>query len=417
VCATVEPTPAESPTIGPVTSDVPPVRPGRLIPVLVAQLAFGLLAMTICLPSMLDWPRVFGASQATVQLTFSAYVLTYGAMQLVYGPLSDRWGRRPVLMLGLSLALAGSLAAALAPNLWLLIAGRLLQGAGTAAGMVVGRALVQDHFTGPERTRVMAFVGMTMGLVPPSATLVGGQLHVRLGWQANFVVLALIAAALLVAAWRILPAGKPGSAQQSRGLRELAGGYWRLLKEPRFGWYALLLASTTATFYSFLAGAPLVLAGYGVPPDRLGWYIMTPPIAYIVGNAWTTRLVRTRSDIRIIGMGVTVTMSGLLLLLAVGLLLPGSPLGLALPLLLLGVGHGLLVPPTLAGTVGLVPALAGTAAAVAGVTQQAGGAFGGYLVGLVPHEGQVNLALIMIGCTLAGVAAWAALAKGPVQPR
>ncbi|MFT5933443.1 MAG: DHA1 family bicyclomycin/chloramphenicol resistance-like MFS transporter, partial [Hydrogenophaga sp.] len=154
-----------------------------LIANLLSQLAFGLLAMTICLPSMQEWSAIFSSSQAAVQLTFSGFVVAYGLLQLVYGPLSDRWGRKRVLLLGLAVACAGSVMAALAPDLNTLIAARVLQGAGCAAGMVVGRALVQDLFQGPQRTRVMAYVGMAMGLVPPVATVLGGQMHVVLGWR------------------------------------------------------------------------------------------------------------------------------------------------------------------------------------------------------------------------------------------
>jgi DHA1 family bicyclomycin/chloramphenicol resistance-like MFS transporter len=174
-----------------------PAHHGWLIANLVMQLAFGLLAMTICLPSMQEWPAQFGASQAAVQLTFSAYVATYGAMQLVYGSLSDRIGRKPVLMAGLLLATAGSVAGALSQDLAMLTAARALQGAGCAAGMVIARAMVQDLFTGPERTRVMALIGMSMGVCPPLATVLGGQMHVRLGWQANFVAVAAMGAVLL----------------------------------------------------------------------------------------------------------------------------------------------------------------------------------------------------------------------------
>jgi DHA1 family bicyclomycin/chloramphenicol resistance-like MFS transporter len=378
-----------------------------LVANLVAQLAFGLLSMTICLPSMQDWPALFNASQATVQLTFSGYVALYGGLQLVYGPLSDRVGRKPVLMIGLVLSGLGALLAALAPSLALLIAARVLQGAGNAAGMVMGRALVQDHFEGGERTRIMAWVGMTMGLVPPTATLLGGQLHVRLGWQANFVLLAVLAVVLFIAAWRGLPHTRPAQrAREDRAwLRELISGYAQLARQPSFTWYVLLLAATTATFYTFLGGAPIVLARYGVTPDRLGWYIMTPPIAYIVGNAITVRLIRKHSDYFVMVTGQVVTLASLLVVLALGFFGPQHPLALSLPLVLLGIGHGLLVPPSLSGTVGLVPALAGSAAAVAGVMQQLGGAIGGYSVGLVSHEGQVNLAGLMLFWSACGLAA------------
>lgn len=382
-----------------------PARHPWLAANLVAQLAFGLLAMTICLPSMQDWPAQFGASQAAVQLTFSGFVAAYGGLQLVYGAVSDRIGRKPLLLLGLVLAALGSLAAALATNLTALTLARVLQGAGCAAGMVIGRAMVQDLFTGPERTRMMAFIGMTMGVCPPLATLIGGQLHVRFGWQANFVLMTVLALLLLAAAWRGLPAPQPVEARPAGGLRDLLAGYGRLLRERRFLLYVAILACTTATFYTFLGGAPIVLKSYGVTPERVGWYIMCIPIAYIFGNLWTSRLIRRASDRRIMAMGQVLAMVGLLGVLLVGLLGAGSPLGLAIPLLLLGVGHGLLAPPTLAGTVGLMPALAGSAAAIGGLLQQLSGAFGAFAVGVVPHEGQVNLGWAMLAWALCGAAA------------
>lgn len=392
-----------------VSAAAAPARTSRWVTAnLIAQLAFGLLAMTIPLPSMQDWRDQFGASQAAVQLTLSGFIASYGGLQLVWGPWSDRVGRKPLMLVGLVLAIAGSLLAALAPTLGLLTLARVLQGAGCAAGMVIARAMVQDLFTGSERTRVMAFVGMTMGVCPPLATLVGGQLHVRFGWQANFVVMAVLGTLLLAWAWRGLPAGQ-ATVRSGGGARELLAGYGRLLREPAFLLYVSLLACTTATFYTFLGGAPIVLRGYGVAPEHIGWYIMCIPVAYIFGNLWTSRLVHRRSDRRIMAMGQVFTLGGLLLVLALGLAGATTPLALALPLALLGVGHGLLAPPTLAGTVGLIPALAGSAAAVGGLLQQMSGAFGAFVVGLVEHQGQVNLGMLMLAWGVAGLAAQLAL--------
>ncbi len=382
----------------------PPERPPSAWTtfVIVAQIAFGMLAMTLCLPSMMDWPRLLGASQGSVQLTFSAFVAAYGGMQIVWGAWSDRIGRKPVLMLGLAIALVGALLAMVATTLPMLTFARLLQGAGSAAGMVAGRALVQDLFGPGERTRVMAWVGMTMGMCPPAATLLGGQLHVRWGWQSNFALMAALAAALLLAAWRSRPAPAPKGRRPSGagdGWAALAGAYLRLVRTPGFLAFASISALTTATFYSFLGGAPLVLAGYGVTPERVGWYIAAPPMAYIVGNLLTVRLVRVMTDQRLMWLGQALTLVALLIALTLAVFGPRSPFALALPLLLLGLGHGLLVPPTLSGTVALVPALAGTAAAAAGLLQQIGGALASFLVGLPSHEGAVNLLLLMLAWT------------------
>ena len=399
----------------------PPSHPrGLLVANLLAQLAFGLLAMMISIPSMQEWPAIFGASQAAVQLTFSGYIVAYGGAQLVWGPLSDRLGRKPTLMIGLALAGVASVLAALAPDLPTLTAARVLQGVGTAASMVVGRALVQDLFQGPERTRVMAWVGMAMGLCPPAATILGGQIHVQLGWRANFVLVAALAAALLLAAWRGLPdraaAPSPGM-PRPHWLRSMLQSYARLAREPAFLLYVAILALSTGAFYAFLGGAPIVLGHHGVGPAGIGYYIMCIPLSYIAGNYLTTRLVRGHGERRMMLAGQGLSLAGLLLMLGLALAGVDRPLALALPLMLLGLGHGFLMPPTLAGTVSLLPALAGSAAAVAGVMQQLLGAAGGYSVGLFEHHGAATLAWLMLGFTVCAALAQALLHLRWHQPR
>ncbi|WP_299514595.1 Bcr/CflA family efflux MFS transporter [uncultured Limnohabitans sp.] len=376
-----------------------------LIANVLAQISFGLLAMTLCLPSMQEWGAIFSTHQADVQLTFSGYVVAYGALQLVYGPLSDRHGRKPILMLGLVVAGLASVMAALATDIATLTAARVLQGAGSAASMVVSRSMVQDLFTGPQRTRVMAYIGMALGMCPPLATLIGGQIHVRFGWQTNFVLLAVLAVLLLVAAWWGLPRVAPPAPAAGHWLRGMLSAYARLLREPRFVLYVVILAVTTATFYAFLAGAPIVLKGYGIGPDGIGWFIMAVPVSYILGNFMTSRLIQRVGESRVMAWGQALAVGGLVVMLALGLGGVQTALAVALPLLLLGLGHGFINPPALAGTVGVLPALAGSAAAVAGLMQQLTGATGGYLVGLVPHHGAVNLGWMMLGFSLVGAAA------------
>ncbi len=371
-----------------------------LIANLLAQISFGLLAMTLCLPSMQEWGAIFDTNQAHVQLTFSGYVVAYGALQLVYGPLSDRHGRKPMLMLGLVVAGLASVMAALANDITTLTMARVLQGAGSAASMVVSRSMVQDLFTGAQRTRVMAYIGMALGMCPPLATLMGGQIHVRWGWQLNFVLLAVLALLLLLATWFGLPRVAKPPRGESHWLSAMLSAYARLVQEPRFLLYVAILAATTATFYVFLGGAPIVLKGYGVGPDGIGWFIMAVPLSYILGNFMTSRLIQRMGETRVMVWGQALTLTGLVVMLGLGLAGVQTALAVALPLLLLGLGHGLLNPPALAGTVSVLPALAGSAAAVAGLMQQLTGAIGGYLVGLVPHESAVNLGWMMLGFAL-----------------
>ena len=395
------------------TSVTPRVRPA-LIANILGQLAFGLALMTICLPSMQEWGRLFDTDQSGVQLTFSGYVAAYGILQLLYGPLSDRYGRRPVLLLGISLALGGSILGAIAPNLTVLTLARVIQGAGGAAGMVVGRSLIHDWFVGPDRTRMMAYVGMAMGVCPPSATILGGYLHVQLGWQANFVLMAVLSALLLLAAWWGLPAGRPhghGSDASSAatptettatatstspsGWQRMIASYRQLLRNRSFLMYMVILSCTTSAFYTMLGGAPIVLKSYGVGPDGVGFYIMFGPLSYIVGNFLTSHLVLRLGERRVMMWGQGITFSSVVFMVGLSVLGWKAPLAFALPLILLGFGHGLLVPPALTGSIGLMPALAGSAAGAIGLMQQWVGAIGGYSVGWVSHHDATNLGLLM----------------------
>jgi len=374
-----------------------------LVANLIAQLAFGLLAMTLCLPSMQEWGDIFHASQSAVQLTFSLYVLAYGGFQLIYGPMSDRYGRKPILLIGLVTLFVGATIAAFANSLETLLLGRFIQGAGGAAGMVVGRSMVQDLFHGPERTKVMAYVGMSLGCVPPLASITGGQIHVHLGWHANFYLLMLLAILLTCWAWRALPAPQPVANDPLIEVITFWGAYKRLLQSPIFIRYLIILAVTTATFYTFLGGAPLVLKSYGVGPEGVGFYIMTIPLSYFVGNYITSRFIHRLGERIISQWGQVFTLSGIAIMLGLALAGVHTPLAFSLPLIFLGLGHGLLVPPTLAGTVAVIPALAGSAAGFAGVVQQITGGVGGYLIGFLSNDNAVNLGSMMMGFALCGL--------------
>lgn len=381
------------------------IAPGLII-ALFGQMAFGLIAMTLSLPSLQEWPTIFQASQSRVQLTFSAYAATFGLVQLVYGPLSDRYGRKPLLLLGLAIASAGSALAMMAPTLDVLIAARVLQGLGTGAGMAVGRAVVQDLFSGTQRTRMMAFVGMTMGLCPPTASLVGGYLHTHLGWRSNFVLTLVLGLVLLFAVWRHLPsAARAASAHDRPWWADLPSAYRRLLKDHTFMLYAVMLATGTAVAHTYFAGAPIVLRQYGVGPEMLGWYIMAVPIPYMIGNALTSRLIHRWGDWRLMVTGHLMNGLGVALVLAFSLAGLHKPLALALPMMLVGVGHGLMIPPMLSRAVGLIASLAGTAAAFSGALQQASGALGAYMVGMAPDAGALPLGLTMAAPSACGLLA------------
>lgn len=363
---------------------------------LLCAIGFGLVAMTICIPSMPQWSDEFAATQAQVQFTFSSFLIAFGVAQIIYGPLSDRYGRRRLLILGFALAAVGSVAAALATNLSLLTIARFIQGTGSAAGMVLGRAMVQDYFSGADRSRVMAYVGMAMGLCAPVATVIGGQLHVLFGWRANFILIAFVAVASIVATLCILPSDRPSSNSTNNWLRDIVDAYSELGRIPIYLVYVAILSLSTGTFYLYLAGAPSVLENFGVGPAEVGFFIMFVPLSYIAGSFLTSRIIKRFSDAQLMLMGHCVSLTGISIVLALALLDVRSPFAVATPLILLGIGQGLLMPSALSGTVSVLPVLAGAAAGAAGLVQQLCGAFAGYTVGLFDHRGADKLALLML---------------------
>jgi MFS transporter, DHA1 family, multidrug resistance protein len=282
--------------------------------------------------------------------------------------------------------------------------------------MVICRAAVQDLFEGAERTRMMAFVGMAMGLCPPLATVVGGYLHVHAGWQANFMLMAFLALLLVGLGWKFMPeTSGVRPAPQSHWLRAMGQAYVRLAQERTFVLNVVILAASSAAFYAYLGAAPAVLGAYGVGPQHVGFFIMMTPLCYIVGNYMSTHLVRCRGEQWMRRSGLIFALTGIALTVLLALADIRSPLAFSGPLTLLGIGHGLLMPPTLAATVGVIPALAGAAAGASGVAQQVVGALGGYSVGWVSLDTPVPMALLML--LYSSLAAWAHWALYRQPPR
>lgn len=379
------------------------VAPGfATVLVLVGNVGLGILAMTISLPSMPAWETVFGASQSAVQATYGAYLASFALVQLLCGPLSDRLGRRPVLLAGLTVFIAASLLCAVAPGIEVLILGRALQGAGACAGAVVGRALVQDVCLGADRTRVLAYTGIAIGVAAPVGAVAGGHLFLLAGWQSAFLVAAALGVGLLVASLRLVPR-QPR--RQAASALSTFSGYLRLVRSLGFLSYVITIAGCTATFYAYLGGAPAVLGPLGVGVETVGWYIFFCSGAFILGNFATSRLAWRTPDRRLFLTGQAVCLLGTGTMLALALAGNRSALLFAMPMLVVGFGHGLIQPPALRGATEVSAGDVGAAAAVGGAVQQAGGAAAGYALTLVSTLDQVSLAAIMVAAALASFAA------------
>jgi DHA1 family bicyclomycin/chloramphenicol resistance-like MFS transporter len=356
-----------------------PDRPSYAI--LVAISAVGPLALNIFMPSLPGLQREFGVSYGVVQLTLTLYLIGMAVCQLVYGPISDRTGRRPMLLLGLALFVVASVLAALAPSIHVLIAARLLQAVGGAAGVVLARAMVRDVFDRETSASVISYITMAFVVAPMVAPALGGYIDAHGGWRMGFWLLAVLGALVLAAAWRFLPETHVNRALPGAGFGLVAGAA-RLFALPRFRGYTLVLAFTSSVFFAFLGGAPHVMMDVlGRTPVEYGLWFVTVSAGYMAGNFVSGRYTRAVGLDRMIMAGCVITLAGGLLCFAAAVTGLLSPATLFLPMSLAAIGNGLTIPNGTAGAISVDQRLTGAAAGWSGFSQMACGAAASQLTG------------------------------------
>ncbi|HYG87365.1 MAG TPA: multidrug effflux MFS transporter [Azospirillum sp.] len=386
---------------------MPVQQPKPSVILLVAATATGPLALNIFVPSMPGLPAVFGTGHATVQLTLSLYLIGVALGQLLYGPLSDRYGRRPVLLAGLGLYVAASLACALAPSIGLLILGRVAQAVGGCAGMVIARAIVRDAWDREEAMRVLALVIAGMAVAPMVAPAIGGFLDEWFGWRASFLLLAAFGGLVWLAGIRRLPETHRDHTPLP-GPAALWAAYRALFGRRLFLGYALVVGWMTAGFFVFLAAAAYIMsATLHRPPSEYGLLFVLLSLGYMAGNATVSRLVgRIRLEALALA-GLALSIAGPVIL--AGFLAAGqfSSLTLFLPTVLLCFGNGLTIPVTMSIAVGVDLRLAGTASGLLGFVQMGLGAAASSAVGVFEPGDPAVMTAGMLLTNLLALASWA----------
>lgn len=366
-------------------------RPGGLGALAFATLvlcsAFGEVSTGLLVPALPMLGEVFRANPATVQLAIVAFAVAFAVGQLVFGPLSDRSGRRGALLIGAALALAGSLAAGLAGDLWMVVAARSIQGLGAAAGYVVARAIVRDVYGAEGAAGAMALLFALMSAGFLLAPLAGGLLHDFGGWRAGFAAAAIAATVWFVSAFLIMPettATRPRP--QTKAVHRV---YLGLFRHRGFIVHMTLHAIGYAGLYCFVAGAPfLLIEGRGLAPSGYGALAALAMSGFLAG-AMTARIAIPRW-----GRTRTISVSLAIMLAAPAGLLGAGAFGLdstpAITALQLAVwfGGGLLAPNTAAGVMMAHPNAAGAAAAALGFVQMLAAAAAALIQGLI-YDGTV----------------------------
>lgn len=351
-----------------------PSPAGASLPLLVGVTMTGTLAMHIFVPALPNAASDLNATPFQAQLTITLFLVGLAGGQLLYGPLSDRFGRRPTIMASLAIYLVGFLLAIPAQSIAFLIVARLLQSLGACGSLVIGRAMVRDVSSGEDATRQLAVLTMAMSMTPALAPAVGGFINAWFGWRAIFAVLALLVGALLLVVVLTLPETNRNPVALP-GIRAVASGYGRLLRSAKFRNYTIAGSCGGTSLYAFLAVAPFLLIDVlHRSSEEVGLYCLLVTLGLLVG-AGIARQTAGRLDIRKAArLGNAVCLVSALALLAIDLSGQLSVPGLLLPLFVYAVGVGVLGPNTVAGLMNVHPEAAGSASSLYGFCAMSFGA-------------------------------------------
>lgn len=385
---------------------------------LTAVVAFGPASTDLYLPSLPAMVRHFRTDVSQVQLTLSVFVAGFAVCQLLYGPLSDRFGRRPVLLAGIVTYIVASTLCVFAPTIEWLMAGRFLQALGACSGPVLGRAVVRDVYPREQAARFLSYQASAMALMPAVAPIIGGWVSVWFGWHANFVLMALFGLALLPAVALML--AETNQHRDPHALRpyRIFRNYGRVLGDRRFLGPSLTMAFSFCGLFSFLSASSFVLIDVlGVEATRFGFAFACVVIGYITGTFISGRLGRRLGAERLVRAGVWLGVASAAVLAALAWGGIETVVAVVAPMSVYFMACGLVLPNSTAAGIAPFPTMAGSASAMIGFVQMSTGAVAGWAVGKLHDGTTVPMASVVLAMAVLALAArWVSPAKASALP-
>lgn len=366
----------------------------QLIVLMAGLVAVSASATNIYVPTLPAITDEFGATTATAQLTLTAYFAGIAVTQLIYGPLSDRFGRRPILFVGLALFIAASGACALAPSIEFLIGARFFQAAGACAAPVISRAVLRDVFDSKGTAQAMAGVTMGTAIAPAAAPVIGAYIYLWASWRFSFAVVAVFAALILVISLRRLPETLPRGEGREPHATGLLSGYVRLMKSPYFVIYSFTSAFIFCALFSFVADAPYIMINVlHQTAQAYAWYGLITVVGFAGGAFAAGRLTSRLGIDRTIALGLCITLAGGILFPVLSLTVALSIASLIVPMFIVVFGMGLVFPNATAGAISIYPEVAGSASALLGFFQMVGAGLAVVLVSVITDGTHIPMTL------------------------
>jgi MFS transporter, DHA1 family, multidrug resistance protein len=378
----------------------PGQQPRAFLLLLVVLGMLGPLTLNILVPSLPTLPKALDTTRENAQLTFSLYLFGMALSQLVLGPLADRFGRRPVLLIALVSYVASSLVACVAPGIGVLVAARAVQSFGATAGLTLGRTMIRDRYDRNASASMIGYVTMAMVIAPMISPLLGASIDQHFGWRAIMAFCALLGGGSFALALTNLPETRPATLIAAT-TREVLGRTLELTVNARYMAYWGSSAFCSALFFVFLGTAPhLMIEVLGTSKIEYGFWFMSLSFGYMAGNFVSGRGVMRLGIDRLIAWGNIAGLVGAVAILVPALLGILHPLALFMPAMIVSFGNGLVLPNAIAGGLGVNPAAAGAGSGLMGFGQIGVGAVLSFFAAKYTHDTALVLAGTMMLCAL-----------------
>ena len=391
-------------------------RSWRLAGLLAALAMLGPFSIDMYLPAFAAIGTTFGASSIAVQQTLSTYLFAFAFMMLWHGALSDAWGRRPIVIASLAIYALASLGCAISGNIESLWLFRALQGLSAGAGLVLGRAIIRDRFSGAEAQRLMSQITLIFGIAPALAPVIGGAVLNLLGWRAIFWLITAFTLAVLGWATRSLPETLPPPSRQPLHPRHLWNSYRSVLLRRDFLLLAAIPTLNFAAYFIYIASAPTFLAKIGVTTWGFAWLFVPMITGIMAGAAISGRSAGRLSPLQTIGIGYAFMFAGGIVNALTAVFVPPGVPWHVLPLMVFTLGSSLVMPSLTLILLDLFPAMRGMASSLQGFAQFAFSGFNAGTIAPLLAGSLTTLAAGMLCFTCASYALWLLYLRGPVRP-
>jgi len=415
-----QPSPASAPDVAALHATEPAARTLRRTGLLVTLILGGLtatppLAMDMYLPSLPEVTKSLHAPAATVQLTLTACLAGMALGQLVVGPMSDKWGRRRPLLIGLAIYIVATALCALAPTVELLIAFRLAQGLAGAAGIVIARAVVRDLHDGMAMARFFSTLMLISGVAPIVAPLIGGQILRVTDWRGVFMVLTVVGSLLAGFVWAKLPETLAPADRHPGGGLEALRAMRALLADRRFSGYMLTGGFTFAALFAYISASPFVIQEiYGASPQTFSLLFGLNSVGLVIAGQINGKVLVGRVSldrVLAVGLAIVTTAATALLLMSLGVFGEVGLAPMAAALFVLMSAMGITMPNTQALALMRVRHTAGSASALLGTSAFLVGAIASPLVGVAGEHTAVPMAVVQLAGALVALACFVGMCR------